>query len=111
LEAEQPGRQSEGNFNRGFSTKTHPAIYLPNIIPALLHLRYEASQIWKLSRKLPADFEELPLPAVTGLMDKRQSTAVVAEIEDLRRRRKLESVRMLRAHVSGLLSLGTSSAH
>ena len=35
LEAEQPGRQSEGNFNRGFSTKTYPAIYLPNIIPAL----------------------------------------------------------------------------
>ena len=34
LEAEQPGRQSEGNFNRGFSTKTYPAIYLPNIIPA-----------------------------------------------------------------------------
>jgi hypothetical protein len=81
LEAEKPGRQSEGNFNRGFSTKTHPAIYLPNIIPALLHLRYEASQIWKLSRKLPADFQELPLPAVTGLVDKdkRQSTAV-AEI-------------------------------
>ena len=35
LEAEQPGRQSEGSFNRGFSTKTYPAIYLPNIIPAL----------------------------------------------------------------------------
>jgi hypothetical protein len=34
LEAEHPGRQSEGNFNRGFSTKTYPAIYLPNIIPA-----------------------------------------------------------------------------
>jgi hypothetical protein len=34
LDAEQPGRQSEGNFNRGFSTKTYPAIYLPNIIPA-----------------------------------------------------------------------------
>jgi len=35
LEAEQPRRQSEGNFNLGFSTKTYPAIYLPNIIPAL----------------------------------------------------------------------------
>jgi len=35
LEAEQPGRQSEGSFNRGFLTKTYPAIYLPNIIPAL----------------------------------------------------------------------------
>ena len=34
LEAEQLGRQSEGNFNLGFSTKTYPAIYLPNIIPA-----------------------------------------------------------------------------
>ena len=33
-----------------------------------LALSYEASEIWKLSRKLPADFQELPLPAVTGLV-------------------------------------------
>jgi hypothetical protein len=32
------------------------------------YLRYKASEIWKLSRKLPADFQELPLPAVTGLV-------------------------------------------
>jgi hypothetical protein len=31
-------------------------------------LSYEASKICKLSRKLPADFQELPLSAVTGLV-------------------------------------------
>ena len=30
--------------------------------------RYEASEIWKLSRKHPADFQELPLSAVTRLV-------------------------------------------
>ena len=34
LETEQPRRQSEGNFNCGFMTKTYPAVYFPNIIPA-----------------------------------------------------------------------------
>jgi hypothetical protein len=34
----------------------------------LAALSYEASEICKLSRKLPADFQELPLPAVTGLV-------------------------------------------
>ena len=33
-----------------------------------LALSYEASEIWKLSRRLPADFQELPLSAVTGLV-------------------------------------------
>jgi hypothetical protein len=32
LEAEQPGRQSEGNFNLGFSTKTYPNPSLKNVI-------------------------------------------------------------------------------
>ncbi len=38
------------------------------VLADLLALSYEASKICKLSRKLPADFQELPLPAVTGLV-------------------------------------------
>jgi hypothetical protein len=38
------------------------------VLADLLALSYEASEICKLSRKLPADFQELPLPAVTGLV-------------------------------------------
>ena len=38
------------------------------VLPTYLALSYKASEICKLSRKLPADFQELPLPAVTGLV-------------------------------------------
>ncbi len=38
LEAEQPGRQSEGNFNRGFSTKTYPAVPEHNPSLRVYHL-------------------------------------------------------------------------
>jgi hypothetical protein len=38
------------------------------VLPTYLALSYEASKIWKLSRRLPADFQELPLSAVTRLV-------------------------------------------
>ena len=38
------------------------------VLADLPTLSYEASEIWKLSRRLPADFQELPLSAVTGLV-------------------------------------------
>ena len=40
--------------------------------------RYEASEIWKLSRKLPADFQELPLSAVTRLVVLHDRPSVVS---------------------------------